>query len=203
MKKGCANEAILFLIAGIMLLISFRFDFAIVKFVGSLRNPMLDAFMLWVTYAGSTISVLFILTSIFLWHEHKRRWILPLWASLLIVVIVSSLIKIIAGRTRPFVLNLYTLPMLAGTVAQNTSFPSSHAAVSFSALPILDREFPYFRVVWFGFALLVAFSRVYFALHYPSDVLTGAILGYYISFAIVRIEEKYKISKNLLERWQT
>ncbi len=200
MKKMGANKSILFLVTGIILILSFKFDLAIVKFIINLRNPLLDAFMLWITYAGSTISILFILTSLLLWHEHKRRWILPLWLSLFSSVALTGIIKILVDRTRPYVLNLSTLPMLAGTVAFNTSFPSSHAAVAFSALPILDREFPYFRVVWFGFALLVAFSRMYFALHYPSDVLVGAILGYFIGLTIVRIEERYKISKNLLKR---
>ncbi len=199
MKKG--DKKILFVSGAIILLfISLKFDFAIVSFVNGIRTPLLDAFMLWVTYAGSTISVLFILTSLLLWHEHKRRWILPLLLSLLASLLVAGAIKVLIGRTRPFLLGgLSVFPTLV-SVSPHTSFPSSHAAVAFSALPILDREFPYFRFVWAGFALLVAFSRVYFALHYASDVIAGALLGYLIGIVAMKAEERYKISKSLLKR---
>jgi undecaprenyl-diphosphatase len=198
-------HVILSLIFIIVLLVSFKFDSIIVDYVTRLRNPWLNSFMLWVTYLGSTLVVLFILTSLFLWHEHKRRWILPLWLSLAFSAAVSFIIKLIIARPRPYQLGFTdTLPILAATIAAwNSSFSSSHAAVAFSALPVLDKEFPYFRFVWFGFACLVAFSRVYFSLHYLSDVLVGALLGYVLGLFFVRLEEKYRYSRilRLKKKW--
>jgi undecaprenyl-diphosphatase len=56
-------------------------------------------------------------------------------------------------------------------------------------LPILDREYPHFRVFWIAFASLVAFSRLYLGVHYLSDVVTGAAIGYLIGFGIMRFAE--------------
>lgn len=177
-----------------LLILSFRFDFEIVKFANTLRNPLLDTFMLWITYAGSTISILFILTSLFMWHKRKRRWIIPLWMSLLFSFIIISILKFFIARQRPYQLGIITLSILKSSFFWDSSFPSLHAAAAFSALPILDKEFPRFKSVWLVFALLVAFSRIYFALHYLSDVLIGAFIGYSIGYLAVRLEEKYKYS---------
>jgi len=68
----------------------------------------------------------------------------------------------------------------------------------FSALPILNKKFNKLKYIWLVFACLVAFSRVYFGVHYMSDVLTGALVGYLIGLSAVWIEEKYGISKAFL-----
>jgi undecaprenyl-diphosphatase len=49
-------------------------------------------------------------------------------------------------------------------------------------------------VFWLGFAILVAFSRVYFGVHYLSDVIAGAFIGYLIGYLAMNLEEKYKYS---------
>lgn len=205
-KKKAKNKGIslplVLLILFIVLILSFWFDLAIVKSVNTLRNPILDALMLWITFLGSTISVLFILTSLFMWHERKRRWIIPLWASLLFSFIITSIFKFFIARPRPYQLGIATLSILKSSFSLDSSFPSLHAAAAFSALPVLDKEFPRFKFVWLGFALLVAFSRIYFALHYLSDLLIGAFIGYSIGCLAVRLEEKYKYSnlKRIIRR---
>jgi len=55
-----------------------------------------------------------------------------------------------------------------------------HAAAAFSALPVLDLEFPKLKWFWLGFALLIALSRIYMGVHYFSDVVAGAFFGYLI-----------------------
>lgn len=202
-RKGKENALLKWLMLSlaflVVLLVSLKFDSLIIKYIVRLQNLWLNNLMLGVTYLSSSVVVLFILTSLFLWHEHKRRWVLPLWLSLAFSITVSFIIKLIIAKARPYQasqLGLQTLPVFASSIAAwNSSFPSLHAAVAFSALPVLDKEFPYFKFVWLGFACLVAFSRVYFALHYLSDVLVGAALGYIIGFIFVRLEEKYKYSR--------
>src|SRR3989338_7108793 len=180
-----------------MLLLSLKFDNSIVKFASELQNPLLDKFMLVVTYAGSVIVVLFVLTSLFLLHEHKRKWLFPLWMSLLSSFAVVAALKLVFIRVRPYYIGFPTLKVLVQTQGLlASSFPSLHAAVAFAALPILDREFPRLKFFWLVFACLVGFSRVYFSLHYMSDVLAGAFLGYFIGLAAVRLEERYGYTNN-------
>lgn len=190
-----AKTAVFLVVFAIAMALSFKFDLTIAKFATSLQEPFLNGIMLLVTYISSSIAVLFILTSLFLWHEHKRKWLLPLWASLFFSSAVVLALKLITARVRPFYLGLPTLIALVQKAAWwDSSFPSSHAAIAFCALPLLDKEFPKFKFVWLAFACLVGFSRIYFALHYLSDVIAGAALGYGIGLLAVKLEEKCNYS---------
>lgn len=200
-KKQKNAKLLLVLILFILLVsASFAFDYEIVKSISVLRSSSLDVFMLWITFFGSTFFILFFLTSLFLWREHKRRWIVPLWLSLSASFAAASILKFLAARARPYQLGIDTLSLLRYSNTINSSFPSFHAAAAFSALPVLDKEFPRFKFVWLGFAFLVAFSRVYFAVHYLSDVIAGAFIGYFLGHIAVRLEEKYKYS-NIIKKF--
>jgi undecaprenyl-diphosphatase len=67
------------------------------------------------------------------------------------------------------------------------SFPSSHAANNFGAATILTYFYRKIAWIFFSLAALVAFSRVYVGVHYPFDVLAGAILGMAISAILLLI----------------
>lgn len=78
------------------------------------------------------------------------------------------------------------------------SFPSNHALNNFAAATFFYRLFPKLKWVLFITAFLVSLSRVYLGLHYPSDVIGGAIIGsafgYVFSFAVLKMEE-YLLSR--------
>lgn len=197
-KRGIA----LVIITVIAILASFYFDSQISKFVSLLRTEMLNEIFLGLTFISSEIIIFFFLTSLFLWSENKRRWIFPLWLTLFFSVVVSFLLKISIQRQRPFELDLVSaLPVLieSSFLTWNFSFPSFQSLLVFSAIPILTKEFPKFRYVWIIFAVLVAISRVYFGLHFMSDVLAGGIIGYIIGLIIVKIEKEKKFGEKIYE----
>ncbi|MFL5953653.1 MAG: phosphatase PAP2 family protein [Gaiellaceae bacterium] len=84
--------------------------------------------------------------------------------------LVSNVGKALIPRHRPFEHQL-------GPPSSTHSFPSGHAATSFACATVLAHYVPRLRVVFFVLAALIAFSRVYNGMHYPSDVLAGSILG--------------------------
>ena len=198
MKKECV-----FGFGILLILISFIFDSQIVKYVSLIRNIFLDEFFLGITFASSEIIIFFFLTSLFLWQERKRKWILPLWFTLFLSVVISFILKFYVKRQRPFQQDLVSiLPVLekASHNIWNFSFPSFQAMLAFCAVPILSKEFPRFRYVWIIFAGLVAFSRVYFGLHFMSDVLTGGLIGLILGWIVIFLEEKYKFGEKIYKK---
>ena len=73
------------------------------------------------------------------------------------------------------------------------SFPSNHALNNFAAAAFFSKLFPKYKIVLFVSASLVAISRVYLGLHYPSDIIAGAalgmIFGYIFALAVLKINE--------------
>jgi undecaprenyl-diphosphatase len=184
-------------------IISFCLDKGFIQAVSLLRNSFLDYVFLGITFASSEIIIFFILTAFFLWNENKREWILPLWACLGFSALISFILKVMVQRLRPFQLGFVSLlPQLQEESFNiwNFSFPSFQSMLVFSAIPILSKQFPRLKNVWIAFAVLVAFSRLYFGVHFVSDVLIGAAIGYLIGYIIVRTEKENHWGKNFYKK---
>ncbi len=135
-----------------------------------------------------TIFTLFILIgAAFLYEEKKKKWILPLFISAFVTIIITISLKMIIARTRP--------DIAAGIMLNDLfiySFPSLHTSLAFSALPILNRKFKKIKWFWIVFAVVVGISRIYFNQHFFSDVVGGALLGYTVGDIFFSLEKKYK-----------
>jgi len=151
-----------------------------------------------ITFISSEIIVFSFLTLLFLWK--KQKLVLPLWITLGLAVAVSFLLKVVIQRQRPFQLGLVSvLPVLekASHSIWNFSFPSFQTMLVFCAIPILSKQFSKLKYLWIAFAVLVGFSRIYFGLHFMSDVIAGAAIGYFLGVIIIKFEEKYKFGEKI------
>lgn len=88
-------------------------------------------------------------------------------------------IKVAVDRPRPHYAPLVRLPT-------DPSFPSGHAATSFAGATMLALLVPRLAPALYVLAIGIAFSRVYVGVHYPLDVLAGAVLGAAIGWAGAR-----------------
>lgn len=108
----------------------------------------------------------------------------------------SSFIKFLFERIRP----CHVLPdvdLLVGC-GSGYSFPSSHAVNNFAGAFVLSFFLPKAKWGLFVFASVVAFSRVYVGVHYPSDVIGGAILGIACGLIIIAL---YNFLKTYWIKW--
>jgi len=175
-----------------LILISFYFDKEIVKLISYLRTEPLNNLFLGINFIGAGIIILSLITILFLFQENKRKWILPSWFAIISSVVLSLLLKITIQRPRPFDLGIVsTLPILqkAAYLSWDFSFPSTHAIVIFCALPFLIKAIPKLKYLWVLLALAIGFERIYFGLHFLSDVLIGGLIGYIIAMIVISIEK--------------
>jgi undecaprenyl-diphosphatase len=106
----------------------------------------------------------------------RRPLLVPFTAATVwIADLLALAIKLATTRPRPFTVFPDPEPLVLGVLGN--SFPSGHAATAFAGAAILSRALPGRWPVLFLLAAGIAFSRVYVGVHYPADVLGGAILG--------------------------
>jgi hypothetical protein len=103
-------------------------------------------------------------------RSRRPRWLRAARA-VLAAYALNTLLKTIVRRRRP---QLEKLPALISTPT-SLSFPSAHASSSFAAARAYSSLLP--GVPLYIVAVLMALSRVYLGVHYPSDIAAGALLG--------------------------
>ena len=144
---------------------------------------MLDPFFTALSYAGSFGFVWLGIALGISGFSWSRPW---LWtrvgAAILVAESVSGVLKTWADRARPPLSNPYPEPLV--DLPATYSFPSGHATVSFACATVLALAVPRLRIPLFALAALIAWSRVYVGVHYPFDVLVGAVLGLAIAIAL-------------------
>ena len=158
-------------------------------------SSILDHVLPWLTYLGSHYAfVLFIILS---WAITRKRKVLRYL--ILLYAIQSTVIyslKFLIQRQRPFLFLEIASKLSKGPgEILDPSFPSAHADFSFMMATLLAAWFPRYWIIFFVGALFVSWTRIYLGVHYPTDVIVGAILGYgitrvYIFFCLSRRDER-------------
>jgi undecaprenyl-diphosphatase len=177
----------------------YSIDLVIFYFVNhSLSIGFLDKFFSILTNVNNWYIAYIILLGIAFLKGGIRGKISVVFIILLIIVtdqLGFKLFKEIFQRIRPCnALSDVLVPLgCNGTY----SFPSNHALNNFAAATFFYQLFPKLKWILFVTAFLVSLSRVYLGLHYPSDILGGAIIGsafgYVFSFGALKIEEYIKL----------
>ena len=166
-------------------------DVAIYQFVDSIMNPVLDVIFTFITHLGDTPGIIWFILGICLLIPKKTRKLgVLLFAGLAFSSIINNLVlKELIGRPRPYNLDpqvwldagyTYEWPNLIKK-SSSPSFPSGHTSTSIGAafallLGCKKKELG-IGIPAFILSLLVGFSRIYVHVHYPTDVIVGALIG--------------------------
>ena len=142
--------------------------------------------MAWIS-AGSGAGSIWLALGVFGLTVRRHR--AAAWRVFLTIVLgyamVDAIVKPLVARQRPVSIIATDPPRDLPPLPRTFSFPSGHAASTFGAAVAVSRMWPRTRVLWWALSVLVGYSRIYLAHHYPLDVVGGAILGIAIAFWVL------------------
>lgn len=145
--------------------------------IQTLHTPILDKFMMTVTKLGDAGVFWIMLTILFLLIPRMRKTGAVMAAALIVdALLCNAVFKNLFARTRPYDVNT-TVQLLVKRL-HDYSFPSGHTAASFAAVTAmyLAGQKRLWKITLI-LACLIAVSRLYLYVHYPTDVLGGMLLG--------------------------
>jgi len=155
-----------------------------------IRVPFLNAIMVFFSTIGNSGLLWIALGIVLLIPRHTRRGGFELLMCLLAAYIINDLvIKELVARARPYD-NIESLKILVNPLS-SYSFPSGHANSSFASAMALALAFGKKGAWAYIPAAMIAASRCYVGVHYPSDVFAGMLVGTLVSFAIYMILKNY------------
>lgn len=144
-------------------------------------NDFLNAVMPIITRLGDGGILWIVIAVIFLIPKKTRKTGVAMGVAMLLGLIIGNgIIKNLVMRPRPFnTIGTAVSPRnLLIEPPTDWSFPSGHTLSSFAAATAIYKDHTVWGFAAFVMAILIAFSRLYLQVHYPSDVLAGALLGF-------------------------
>jgi len=155
-------------------------------------NPVFDAVMPFITEKDHFLLVLIALWLVLFWRARRKGRIVAV-ATLVVIAISDQtsahLLKPLFARTRP-PYALESVRLLVDTT-RSFSFPSAHAANAFAVAAFVSSFYPRTRLYLYFIAALVAYSRVYVGVHFPSDIAAGAVLGLAVGFGAAYLLRRF------------
>lgn len=155
-----------------------NFDFKILDFIENhMHSLLLDNTMPIITGVGNK-GILWIIIGILLIaiKKYRKYGYMLIFALILCGIIGNLTLKPLIARSRPFDVEPLLQPLLISP-PKDFSFPSGHTMASFASSIVIYYMNKKLGILAFALSILIAFSRLYLYVHYPSDVLGGMIIG--------------------------
>lgn len=154
------------------------------------KNSFLDKFMPLVTKLGDVGILWIVLACIFILMKKYRKLGIMIFISIFLCALIGNIIlKPSIKRIRPFDLVHFTRLLISAP--KDFSFPSGHTMASFASATVITSQNKNWGICAFILAFLIGFSRLYLFVHFPSDVIIGAIIGCTLGIISVKIYNKF------------
>lgn len=168
-------------------------DIDLLKEINLNRNTKLDETFQYITDSAAIIAfglpaIILLLSFIYKNTVHKRKTII-IGSSVLLSTIVATILKYSVNRSRPF--EVYNFIQNVGE-GGSPSIPSGHTTDAFAIATAICLAYPkwYITLPTFLWAFAVGYSRMDLGVHYPSDVLAGALIGSGVSLLCYKINQR-------------
>lgn len=152
-------------------------ELSILDFIQKMHSPFLDQLMLFFTHLGDKGIIWIVIIGCLLINKKTRKIGIIMSVSLVIKLLLCNLfLKNIFLRSRPFTYN----PSINLLIPEplDYSFPSGHTSASFSCIMCLylakDKKLFFISLI---IGVLIAFSRMYLYVHFPTDIIGGIVVG--------------------------
>lgn len=167
----------------------------ILKYISeNMASPVVTGFMQAVSFLGNGGWVFIVIGLLLLFFRKTRSLGIGVLLSLLLnLILVNITLKPIVARPRPWMADPAIIPKIP--LPADPSFPSGHTSAAFAFALAFLRKKKYF-VPALILAVLMGISRVYLCVHYPTDVLGGAVCGIVCGIASIPLAEKLYVFIN-------
>ena len=168
-----------------------RFDFSVLDFIQQkMRTPFLDRIIPKITVLGDNGIFWIIAAGILIIFKSYRECGISALAGMMSGVILGNfIVKNIVRRDRPCWIN-QAVDMLI-EIPRDYSFPSGHTMSSFITATIFFYYDKRIGIPAFVVAFAIAFSRMYLYVHFPTDVIAGALIGISIGCGTIYFLNRY------------
>ena len=147
------------------------------------QSPFLDGVVVFFASYLAYILVALFFAYVFFRHSKQEKFQLFLIAGISAFFArfcVAELIRLFYQRSRPFI----DIPVHQLLTSNEWSFPSGHATFFFALATVLYLHNKKWGIGFFIAALLITVSRVIAGIHYPSDIIGGALIGIAVAYAV-------------------
>ncbi|MBQ8180051.1 MAG: phosphatase PAP2 family protein [Candidatus Methanomethylophilaceae archaeon] len=163
-------------------------ELEILHWIHSFSSPGMDALMLGVTTVSTHAAVWLLAAALLILSNRERRTGCSMVLAVLIAFTIADLVmKPLFCRERPCDLAGFELLV---SVPTTYSFPSGHTAMAFAPATVLFLRDRRAGAVALAFAALVGVSRMYLFVHWPTDVVVGALVGIVSGYVAALLTER-------------
>ncbi len=175
------------------------FDWAVLDGIQQVFScGFLDTVMPVITALGNIGAVWLIAAAVMLFFKKYRRCGVDIILVTAVgALLINLIIKPLVARDRPCWINEDIELLVA--IPQDYSFPSGHSFQSFASATVIFIHHRRMGILAFALAMLIAFSRLYLYVHFPTDVLCGIAIGIVLAIAVCAVSRRIKKLDKLLK----